>query len=68
MWEPSFVAVTVLLGGTVDEAVAALPDAAATRIEPIVARLRAPSKATRATALASVARDVAVQIERSAMR
>lgn len=68
MWEPSFIAVTVLVGGTVEDALAALPEGAAARVEPLVDRLRAPTRAARATALAEVARDIALEIERGAMR
>jgi hypothetical protein len=68
MWEPSFVAVTVLAGGSVDDAVAALPQESVARFEPLLSRLRAPARTTRATALAEIARDVALAIEQGALR
>jgi len=70
MWRRSFVATAVALGGTVDEALAAIvlaeaPDAA---VNDLVTRLRAPTRPQRATALAEAVRDVVVAIDRTTLR
>jgi hypothetical protein len=77
MWTRSFVATTVALGGTVDEAVAAIesplpgasilaPDACAA-VDELVAGLRAPQRSTRAAALANAVRDIAIAIDDGAL-
>lgn len=74
MWERSFVAMTVLgpegMRGTVDDALAGLASErlgsgaeANAALDALVARLRAPSRATRAAALADVGREIALAIE-----
>jgi len=62
MWQRSFVAMTVLVGGTVDDAIAALPSDAG-NAEPLATKLRAPSRAARATALAEALREIALAVE-----
>ncbi len=65
MWQRSFVAMTVLTGATVVDAIAALPASNASNAptEALVTKLRAPSRATRATALAEALRDIALAVE-----
>jgi hypothetical protein len=66
-WEPSFVATSVALGGTVDEALAAL-DRTTPALDALVARLRAPQRAQRAMALAEAVRDLMFAIEAMRLR
>ena len=68
MWETSFVAMTVLAGGSVDEAVAALGEDGAVRAGDVVARLRHDKRAVRAAALAEAAKDVLVSVDEVALR
>lgn len=68
MWEPSFIALSVLLGVSADDAAAALSAPPSAAVTTLLEKLRAPARATRATGLAEVARDIAVTIERSALR
>jgi hypothetical protein len=77
MWKRSFVATTVALGGSVDDALAAIsgsnglgttgPDLGASATD-LVAQLRAPQRAARATALAKVVRDVVLAIDEGTLR
>ena len=64
MWERSFVAVSVLLGASVDDAMAALPDGAEARgpVADVATKLRDSRRAVRAQGLAVVAQEVAVAI------
>lgn len=69
MWKRSFVAITVALGGSVDDALAALGAAGdAPALADLAARLRAPQRATRAAALAAAVRDVAARIDEVELR
>lgn len=68
MWERSFVAMTVLAGGSVDDAIAALGEDGAARASDVVTRLRDPRRPIRAAALADVAKDVALAIDEVALR
>jgi hypothetical protein len=68
MWERSFVAMTVLAGGTTDEAIAALGEDAAHRAGDVLARLRDPKRPVRAAALADAAKDVIVAIDKVTLR
>jgi hypothetical protein len=68
MWEPSFAAMTVLAGGTADEAVAALGDERSRRAETVVAGLRDPKRAVRAATLAEVAKNVVIAIDEVTLR
>jgi hypothetical protein len=64
MWQRSFVAMTVLCGGTVDDALEALsPTPHSSNVEPLVTKLRASSRATRATALAEALREIVLAVE-----
>jgi hypothetical protein len=62
VWERSFVAVSVLLGASIDEALAALPEGSELRIAELTSRLRDTRRAVRAQGLAVVAQDVAVAL------
>jgi hypothetical protein len=70
MWRRSFVATTVALGGTIDDALGALsPDEQhGVQLDDIVARLRAPTRPARATALAEAVGDIIVAIDRTTLR
>lgn len=68
MWERSFCAVSVLLGQTFDEALAALPEGAESRVGDLAANLRDPRKAARAQGLAVVAQEVALAAARVTIR
>jgi len=68
MWEKSFVAMTVLVGGTTDEAIAALGDEGVQRAADVLAKVRDPKRTTRATALAEAAKDVVVALEEVTLR
>ena len=59
---------TVLAGGSLDDAVAALGDAGAARASDVVTRLRDPRRSARAAVLAEVAKDVALAIDEVALR
>lgn len=76
MWEPSFIATSVALGGTVDDALSALGDMqtpsrtalARAAVDSLVAGLRAPERPARAAALASAVRDIVVAIDEATLR
>ena len=68
MWEKSFVAMTVLVGGTTDEAIAALGDEGVKRAADVLAKVRDPKRTTRAKALAETAKDVVVALEQVTLR
>ncbi len=68
MWERSFVAVSVLLGGSVDDAVAALPVGSAGRVAELAGKLKDSRRPVRAQALAVVAQEVAIAIGEVALR
>lgn len=81
MWTRSFVAMTVAVGGSVDEAVQALggtsPDPTRPREVPahlcaetraLVEQLRAPHRATRQSALVAAVCDVVLAIDESTLR
>lgn len=70
MWERSFVAMTVLAGGTTDEAMAALGEEGARRpaAADVLAKLRDPKRAVRAATLADAAKDVVVAIDQVTIR
>jgi hypothetical protein len=78
MWRRSFIATTVALGGTVDDAIAAvappapagrpaLPMVGGPEVNALVAGLRAPHRANRATALALAVRDIMLAIEEATL-
>jgi hypothetical protein len=84
MWKRSFVATTVAVGGTVDDALAALagsavgdPDRARSGthagdlggpVAELVTGLRAPHRAARAAALATAVRDIVLAIGQATLR
>ena len=68
MWERSFVAVSVLLGGSVEDAIAALPEASAARIGEVAGQLRDTRRAVRAQGLAVVAQEVALALGEVTLR
>lgn len=68
MWERSFVAMTVLAGGSADDAAAALGDDGRARAADVLARLRDPRRPIRAAALAEAAKDVALAIDEVVLR
>lgn len=68
MWERSFVAMTVLAGGTTDEAIAALGEEGSQRAADVLAKLRDPKRPVRAATLADVAKDVVIAIDQVTLR
>jgi hypothetical protein len=76
MWKKSFVATTVALGGSVDDALAALaptalhptPPRSAGELDALVAKLRAPQRGARAAALAGAVRDIVLVIDEITLR
>ena len=68
MWERSFVAVSVLVGGTMDDAIAALPDGSEGRVAELAGKLRDAKRAVRAQGLAVVAQEVAMAIGEGTLR
>ena len=68
MWERSFVAVSVLVGGSFEDALAALPEGARPRVGELEAALRDPRRPVRAHALAVVAREVALALGEVTLR
>jgi hypothetical protein len=62
-WENAFVAMSVALGVSVEEACASLDDGALARAEPLVRRLGDGTRAERARALAAALAHIAVAIE-----
>ncbi len=64
MWERSFVAVSVLCGASVEDAIAALPDGSPARagVAEVTAKLHDSRRPVRAQGLAVVAQEVAVAI------
>ena len=68
MWERSFVAVSVLLGASIEEVTAALPESAELRAGDVVAKIRDSRRAVRAQGLAVVAQEVAIAIGEMTLR
>ena len=70
MWERSFVAVSVLVGGSIDDALAALPPACLARpnVAELTAKLRDERRAVRAQGLATVGQEIAVAIGEVTLR
>jgi hypothetical protein len=62
VWERSFVAVSVLVGGSMEEALAALPEGARPRMAELAATLRSSRRPVRAQGLAVVAHEIAMAI------
>jgi len=68
VWERSFVAVSVLLGASIDDALGQLPDEARPRLGELEARLRDARRPVRAQGLAAVAQEVAMAITEVTLR
>ncbi len=68
VWERSFVAVSVLLGASIDDALALLPDESRPRVGDLEPKLRDPRRPVRAAALALAAQEVAVAIGEVTLR
>jgi len=67
-WEEAFVAVTVALDGTLDDAASALGDGGMVRASDVVRGLRGETKGSRAYALATALADVAKALEEMELR
>jgi hypothetical protein len=61
-WRRSFVAMTVLVGGTVDDALAALEPRAEAALGDLTAKLRDPRRPVRAQALAGALHETAAAL------
>ena len=68
MWERSFVAVSVLVGGSMEEALAALPEGGGLRVAELETRLRDARRPVRAQGLAIVAQEIAIAIGEMTLR
>jgi len=68
VWERSFVAVSVLVGGSVEDALAALPVGSEARVAEVASKLRDSRRTVRAQGLAVVAQEVAVAIGEVTLR
>lgn len=72
MWKRSFVATSVALGDSVEDALEALGHAgrspADARLDDLAERLRAPHRAARASALAAAIGEVVVKIDEAKLR
>jgi hypothetical protein len=68
VWERSFVAVSVLVGGSVQDAIAALPVGSEARIAELASKLNDSRRTVRAQGLAVVAQEVAVAIGEVTLR
>lgn len=68
MWERSFVAVSVLLGEPVEDAIAALPVGSEARVAELAGKLKDSRRTVRAQGLAVVAQEVAVAIAEVTLR
>lgn len=70
MWRRSFVATTVALGGTVDDALGAIggPAAPSPPLTDLVTRLQAPHRATRAAAIGGAVYEIVKAIDEVTLR
>ena len=68
VWEKSFVAVSVLLGSSFDEALEVLPDGAGNRIGDLAPKLRDARRGVRAAALAQAAQEIVFAVEETSLR
>jgi len=68
VWERSFVGVSVLLGASVDDALAQLPDEGRSRVGDLEAKLRDGRRPVRAAGLALVAQEIAIAIGEITLR
>ncbi|HEY8078510.1 MAG TPA: hypothetical protein VIF62_30480 [Labilithrix sp.] len=68
MWQRSFVAMTVLAGGTYDDALASLEPGADALLGDLPTKLRDARRPVRAQALATVAHEIAVALAEVTLR
>jgi hypothetical protein len=68
VWERSFVAVSVLVGGSIEDAIAALPVGSEARIAELASKLKDTRRTARAQGLAVVAQEVALAIGEATLR
>jgi len=68
VWERSFVAVSVLIGASIEETTASLPEGSQHRIADLLTTLRDPRRAVRAQGLATGAQEVAFAIGEITLR
>jgi hypothetical protein len=68
VWERSFVAVSVLVGGSLEDAIAALPEGSEMRTAELEGKLRDTRRAVRAQGLAVVAQEIAMAIGEVTLR
>lgn len=68
MWEESFVAVSVLLGRSVEDAIDELSSDGQARVAGLVLALGDPRRAARAAALARVSQRVAFALDEATLR
>lgn len=68
MWKRGFVATSVALGGTVNDAVSAIGEDGGAEVDALVAGLGATDRRARAAALASAVRDVVLAIDEATLR
>ena len=68
MWERSFVGVSVLLGASVDDALAQLSDEGRSRVGDLETKLRDARRPVRAAGLALVAQEIAIAIGEITLR
>ena len=68
MWEETFLAMSALLGESIDDAVSALTPESAERVASLKARLAHPDKATRANLIAHTLQPVLRDLTRARLR
>jgi hypothetical protein len=68
VWERSFVAMHVLAGGTLDEALETLPDVARAKASELVRALEDPKRSVRARALAAGAEEILRAVDETGLR
>ncbi|MDB4941867.1 MAG: hypothetical protein JWP97_1401 [Labilithrix sp.] len=68
MWQRTFVGVSVLLGASIDEAIAALPEGLPAAASDLEAKLRDGRRAMRAQGLAVIGQEVAVALGEVTLR
>ncbi len=70
MWERSFIATSVALGASVDDALEAIGGeaAAGASVHALLAGLRAPDRPARAGTLAGAIRDIVIAIDGATLR
>lgn len=68
MWERSFVAVSVLLGASIDEVAEAMPEGTELRLGELGGKLRDSRRAVRAQSLAAFAHEIALALGEVTLR